>query len=320
MTSFANEYGKKDELKLSVVITTYDLNRYDDFQECVSEVIQQEYHSLEIILVSETDIVRKKIQEDFVHQNCVKHIHMNNGKNLATARNTGAKSATGDIVVFIDDDAVPEENWLSEIERGYKESSALGVGGQSLPLWVNSEVSWLPEEFYWLVGVTHRGFETEEKEVRNTFGCNISFVREVFLSLGGFDTEFGKDHGHNLQGEESEFCVRLQEVTGNGIYYVPTAKIRHKVYSEQTEFTWLIDRAFWQGVTKRFMRNKHKNSTGTEVSYVEFLLLQAMPNYISDIFSGKNFVLKIHKLIIFILLSLSTAFGFFFGGIYNKRL
>ena len=47
------------------------------------------------------------------------------------------------------------------------------------------------EEFYWLVGVMHRGFTDGLREVRNTFGSNISFRTDVFEILNGFDIEIG---------------------------------------------------------------------------------------------------------------------------------
>jgi hypothetical protein len=36
--------------------------------------------------------------------------------------------------------------------------------------WVAGKAEYIPEEFYFLIGVTHRGFPTKEREVRNTFG------------------------------------------------------------------------------------------------------------------------------------------------------
>ena len=51
--------------------------------------------------------------------------------------------------------------------------------------WVDGKADYIPEEFYFLIGVTHRGFPTEEREVINTFGANLSFKREAFLKLGG---------------------------------------------------------------------------------------------------------------------------------------
>jgi len=85
------------------------------------------------------------------------------------------------------------------------------------PAWVAGKPSFLPEEFYWLIGVTHRGFADGPGEVRNTFGSNISFRADVFAELGGFDVDIGGRKGDkNLQGGETELCARMREAYGQG--------------------------------------------------------------------------------------------------------
>lgn len=264
---------------ISVIITTYDLSRYDDFCECVDSVLAQTYNSFDIVLVTETDEVQTAVRRDYGADDRVTIEHLEDGGNLATARNAGAHAATGDVVAFIDDDCIAEQDWLAELARGYRDSSLDAVGGKATPIWTERTCWYLPEEFYWLVGATHAGFAEEEREVRNTFGCNISFRREAFLELGGFNPNLGKDHGHNLQGEETDLCARLRAERDSGLYYVPTAAVQHKVYLEQTRLRWLVDRAFWQGVTKAIVEDAADDATDEEWGFLGFLLGQAMPTY-----------------------------------------
>ena len=72
----------------------------------------------------------------------------------------------------------------------YSERGAIASGGRILPLWLNGKPGFLPPEYYWLIGATHKGFAEEMGDVRNTFGSNISFKTDVLRSLGGSDARW----------------------------------------------------------------------------------------------------------------------------------
>ena len=147
-----------------------------------------------------------------------------------------------------------------------------------VPEWVAGEPVFLPEEFYWLVGVTHHGFADGEGEVRNTFGSNVSFRRDVFLDLGGFDPAIGGRRGDaNLQGGETELCARMRVEYGRGVYYVPDAEVAHTVFAYRTDPGWLLDRAFWQGYSKRAMETLAPDAGGEETDFLGQLLTEFVP-------------------------------------------
>lgn len=110
---------------------------------------------------------------------------------LSASRNKGIKEAKGDVTAFFDDDAVADENWLEEIVRMYEKKEAIAAGGKLLPKWIAEKPNFLPEEYYWLIGATHKGFPEEVTEVRNTFGSNLSFKADVLKALNGFRGEMG---------------------------------------------------------------------------------------------------------------------------------
>jgi len=115
--------------------------------------------------------------------------HSPTATGLSAARNRGATVASGEIVAFTDADCTPAENWVAELVRCYVEHDAIAAGGPATPSWPADRPARVPHELDWLVGATHRGFTDENgiHEVRNTFGCNLSFRANVFDTLGGFD-------------------------------------------------------------------------------------------------------------------------------------
>jgi len=178
-----------------------------------------------------------------------------NEKNLGLSgsRNRGLVHAAGDIIAFFDDDAVADENWIEELVNMYRRMDAIAAGGCIMPLWLTDEPKCLPGEFYWLIGVTYKGFPEKVMEVRNTFGSNLSFRADVLKNLGGFRSEMGVKGKGQLQGEETEICERMRKKFGKGVMYNNKAIIHHKVFPERLRWRFLLNRAFWQGYSKRAM-------------------------------------------------------------------
>ncbi|SER82595.1 glucosyl-dolichyl phosphate glucuronosyltransferase [Natrinema salaciae] len=267
-------------MDVSVILCTYDPGTYDDFCEAATSVLEQTYDSVELVIVVDgVDAVYERVREDFGDRDDIV-IHCNDeNRGLLASRNRGVELASGDVVAFLDDDAVADEEWIEFLLEAYEGENAIAAGGKMTPRWVAGRPEFLPEEFYWLVGVTHRGFADGAGEVRNTFGSNISFRRDVFLNLGGFDTDIGGRKGDkNLQGGETELCARMQREYGRGVWYVPDAAVEHKVFEYRTDPKWLLERAFWQGYSKRAMETLVPDSSDEESAFLGTLLLDFVPH------------------------------------------
>lgn len=274
----------------------------------------QSYDDTEMVVVVDgTDEVRDRVVEDYGdHEDVVIHCNDEN-VGLLESRNTGAELASGDVVAFIDDDAVADKEWVAELVRGYEEQNALAVGGKMVGDWVAGQPSFLPKEFYWLVGVTHRGFADGEGWVRNTFGSNISFDRETFLELNGFDTEIGGRQGDaNLQAGETELCARLDAEYGEQVWYNPDAVVAHKVFEYRTEFWWMVDRAFWQGYSKRAMDTLVPESGRDEGEFLGDLVTEFIPGRVKELARSPSLV-AVSQLVMLIVFTGCVGGGYIYG-------
>ena len=287
------------------------MDRYEDLQEAVDSLLRQTYDDTEIVLVSDGNTtVCEQLHEDYGNRETVVVHCLDENRGLLGARNAGAEVANGDVVAFIDDDAIADEEWVEQLAEVYETKDVPAAGGKMTPAWVAGKPEFLPEEFYWLVGVTHRGFgptgDSElAGEVRNTFGSNISFRQDVFLNLGGFDTNIGGRQGDaNLQGGETELCARMCEEYGYGVYYNPQAEVSHKVFEYRTELGWLLDRAFWQGYSKRGMEEFVPESSGEESVFLRLLLIEFAPRRLLELISNPNRERLLQFLMLFILTAL----------------
>lgn len=301
-------------MKVSVVLCVYSMERYDDFREAADSVLAQTYDDIELVVVVDgTEAVYERALEEYGERDRVT-IHCNDENvGLLESRNTGAELASGEVVAFIDDDAVADARWIEELVRGYEEQDAIAVGGKMVPRWVAGKPDFLPEEFYWLVGVTHRGFAEGAGYVRNTNGSNISFRRDVFLDLGGFDTDIGGRKGDkNLQGGETELCARLANEYDEQVWYNPDAEVAHKVFEYRTDPKWLLDRAFWQGYSKRAMETLVSDSSDEETEFLGELLFQYFPDHVKRAGADRSSSEAI-KAVTLLLFTATVGFGYCYG-------
>jgi glycosyltransferase involved in cell wall biosynthesis len=301
-------------MKVSVVLCTYSSDRYDAFCDALRSLLSQSHEDVEVVVVVDSNNeVYERAVDDFGNQGSV--IIHNNEEHVGNLEsiNKGVELASGEVVANIDDDATADERWVEQLVSSYEEQDALAVGGRIEPDWVAGEAKHIPEEFYWLIGATHRGFREDAGEVRNTFGSNLSFKREVFEDLGGFRTEIGsEERDRKLQGGETELCARLHEEYGERVYYNPHALVFHKIFDYRTKRSWLLKRAFWQGFSKRGMEVLVPESGGQEWGFLSELLLSFIPSRLKGLVRSP----ALHKFDQFFMLFILTAavgFGYLYG-------
>lgn len=175
---------------------------------------------------------------------------------LAGARNTGSAAARGEIVVFLDDDAVPRADWLEELLMAFSDATVIGVGGSVIPRWMVGAPHWLPAEFLWVVGCSYRGQPPDSHEVRNPIGANMAFRRGVLSSVGGFTNGIGRASGGALGCEETEFAIRAVAATGGRVVLRQSAVVDHVVEAERTRFRYFVRRCWDEGRSKAMVSGR----------------------------------------------------------------
>lgn len=301
-------------MRVSVILCTYAPDMYDHFREATESVLIQTHSDVELVVVVDgNESVFNQVTIDFEGRDGVV-VHLNDrNRGLLESRNKGVELASGDVVAFMDDDAVADDQWVEQLVAAYETNDVLAVGGKMTADWRAGKPVFLPAEFYWLVGVTHRGFADGPGEVRNTFGSNLSFRRDVFLELGGFDAAIGGRKGDaNLQGGETELCARLRAEYGQGVWYAPDAEVAHKVFAYRTDLLWLLDRAFWQGYSKRAMETITPDSGGEESAFLQWLVMSYFPDHLKRT-AKRPSVETISQLLMLVVFTSTVGVGYLYG-------
>jgi glycosyltransferase involved in cell wall biosynthesis len=265
-------------MKVSVVVCTYSMERYGPFSEAVESALAQTHEPVEVVVVVDgNDDVFARVREDFGgEENVVLHCNDEN-RGISYSRTKGAELASGEIVAFIDDDATAEPDWVEKLVDVYENSDAIAVGGDVVPDWQVERPSFFPAEFYWLVGCVEPGFAEDGEEVRNTYGSNISYRREEFLEVGGYDPNTGRKGDKHLQAHEAPVGIRLLEEYGRGMVFTEDAVVHHKLFEYRGEFQWLLFRSFWQGYSKRVMDLLYPDAPDDKSAYLKQLLTYFVP-------------------------------------------
>ena len=300
-------------MKASVIICTYSMERFEDTIEVVNSILQQTYSNYEIIVSVDHNkevlvALKEKLPKSIIFA-------FNNGvRGLSDNRNAGMKKATGDIVLFIDDDAIADKLWLETIVSNYLDPEVVAVGGKLVPMWENNRPWWFAEELDWIVGCTYKGHPQDKREVRNLIGCNMSFRREVIESVGYFSTAVGRLNKVPLGCEETEYCVRVkQNYPNNKIVYEPRAIVYHKVAKQRERIKYVINRSYGEGISKKQVRKtfSKENVLASENNYLIFLLQQTLPKLFFNSIKFKKPVENTGKALVILGVIIATGIGYF---------
>lgn len=241
--------------QLSVVVTTFTHERLADVLDLLGSLKAQTYAPIEILFVGERepdlcDRVRRYADE---HGMANVTVLFNDGPpGLSEGRNVGLRRARGEIIAFLDDDAVAEPDWAEQMLRAFRETDAIGITGTVLPLWQGKNMSWLPEEFYWLISCSAWTGWQGRTEARSAYGVNMAFRREAFRVAGEFLNETGY---HMPMGEDLEFSLRVRARTGRRILFEPGPTVRHKVHGYRFTWRFIVRRSRQIGGSRRILHD-----------------------------------------------------------------
>jgi GT2 family glycosyltransferase len=199
-----------DAPRVSVVVCTY--NGAGTLDDCLSGLSHLTYPDYEVIVVDDgsTDA-----SAQIAARHPVRLIQTPN-RGLSAARNAGLAAATGEIVAYIDDDAVPDQDWLRYVAATLQETDHVGVGGPNLPPPGDGTVAACVANAPG--GPAH--VLVSDRVAEHIPGCNMAFRRSWLEAINGFDPRF------RVAGDDVDLCWRLQE-RGGTLGFHPAAQVWH---------------------------------------------------------------------------------------------
>ena len=207
-----------DSVRVSLVLPTLD--RPQAIYNLLRHVEHQTVAPHEIIIVDQSADLDERVASYAAVTPRVRH-HRIAERGLPNARNVGVGLATGDVVLFLDDDSIPDPDLIRFHAEAFGDRGVGGVGGRVLGGYDTGGTS--IGKFRESDGKVVRNFgATTRCEVDHLPGGNMSFRRDVFDRVGGFD----KTYGGTSIGEETDFCLRARRA-GVRFLFEPRACLEH---------------------------------------------------------------------------------------------
>lgn len=261
----------------SVIVCAYTHERWDDLTAAIGSALAQRETSEVVVVVDHEESLLQRVRQHFPQ---VRAIPNSRRRGLAGARNSGVAASRGEILAFLDDDAVAEDGWLSSMLAVLADPQVAVVGGKALPRWPSGHApAMLPPELLWVVGCTYHGQPEQRAEVRNIMGCSMLFRRAALEAIGGFDEATGRVGTIPLGGEETAACIRLRQMRPDSrIVFDPASIVRHRVTPQRATWAYLRRRSFGEGVSKAVLSRSlgAGDSLASESSYTVRILPRAV--------------------------------------------
>jgi glycosyltransferase involved in cell wall biosynthesis len=210
------------DVPVSVIINTLD--RRDSLERTLVALRDQRYSHFEVVVVDGPSVDgTAEMLRAFEGR---ARIAACPEANLGLSRNIGLQLAAGDIVAFIDDDAIPPPVWLELLVARYADSHISAAGGPvfDVPLdrleWQICTCTRLGVPNTDSTGPIERYQGPDADPFAYLAGCNMSFRRSALREIGGFNSVlmYGYD--------DVDVCCRLIDA-GHGIAYDDDAVVRH---------------------------------------------------------------------------------------------
>ncbi len=167
-----------------------------------------------------------------------------NKRGLINARITGVKSASYDIISFIDDDNWIESQWIDKVYSILKNNESLAAcGGSSEAVFEISPPDWFTDfSFYYAVGKQQKesGYVSIQKGYLWGAGLTVKKKAWNYLFENGFNNLLKGRTGKSLTaGEDSEICFALI-LTGWKLWYEDSLKLQHYIPAARLNLPYLM--------------------------------------------------------------------------------
>jgi O-antigen biosynthesis protein len=195
---------------ISVAVCSYNGAR--TIRETLEGLHRVQYPNFEVIVVNDgsTDETAAIAGE----YNC--RVITTENAGLSGARNTAMRAATGEIIAYLDDDAIPDPHWLYYLAATFRDGNYAAVGGPNIaPAFGNIVADCVDKAPGSPVHVL-----TTDEIAEHLPGCNLAIRKSRLEAVGGFDPTF------RVAGDDVDVCWRLQE-RGWVLGFSPGAMVLH---------------------------------------------------------------------------------------------
>ena len=257
-------------LRCSAIIVTY--NSGASIGPCLEALAGDDCEVVLVDNASHDETVARV--EEFVAWHPVHLVANPENLGFAAAVNQGARESSGDVLLVLNPDAIPEPGAVKALLRCLETTGAVAAGGalldddgqpargfafRRLPTLASLLCEVMLVNQLWPHNPVNRSYRrldadySQQQEVEQPAGACLAITRAAWESVGGFDEQF-----FPVWFEDVDLCKRLLEHSGK-IVYCPAARFRHSGGHSVGQLPFRDKQMFWYGNMLRYAR-KHFSS------------------------------------------------------------
>lgn len=227
-------------MKISILICTYNRAKY--IYNLLESLAKNTFpkSDFEILIVDNncTDSTRDECQRFAQnHPEIAFRYIVEERQGLSFARNAAIKNAAHEIVIFVDDDATVNADYIATFADFFAQNpNIFAAGGRILPDYETAEPDWMCRYTRALL-TAHLDLGDREKPFpRGKFpgGGNSAFRKAVFNQIGDFNTDLGRKGASLASAEEKDIFAKMRQRKMQ-IFYLPNAILFHKIPQSKLE-------------------------------------------------------------------------------------
>lgn len=204
----------------------------------------------------------------------------------AKARNIGFEHSAGDIIIFLDSDCVPPDNWIEEMARPLNKK----IAGCNCGYKVKNKESMIARYIDYEIAKRHEKLIGKSIDTIGTYSA--SFIKSVFNEVGGFDTKYKV-----ASGEDFDFAFNVKKMGYDLVFTDKTFVYHHHPDTLKKYLKQQFGRGYWR--VGMYLGNIDKITKGD--SYTGY---EAQVQFILSVFALLSIPIGVFNLIITI-----TGFG-----------
>lgn len=274
-------------MKASIVLATKD--RGPAIGETIHSLVRLDFPASEYEIIIVDNLSSPANQQELIryralHTDLVHYVR-EESLGLSIARNCGIRHSKGDIIAFLDDDAVAPEYWLKNLVKAFDHApDVFAVGSKVVPIFVTPPPPWLTKRLGLYISNFDKGNQILTLHYNEyPRGTNMAFRREAFERCGCFSDSFGRKGDSLMSYEEIELCYRIEKA-GYTVLYTPDAEVQHLIRGDRLNEEWFRSRFYWQGRSEGLFDAIHRSRMRTLMMfYIHLALSIIRPDHYSSL-------------------------------------
>lgn len=235
---------------LTVIICTYNREKYirNLLESIAANTLPKDQYEILLVENNCTDNTHGVCQQFSAEHPEVNFRCVNEAEQgLSAARNRGIREAKGELLVYVDDDALVDDHYLMDFVTCFEQQpNVMAAGGPIEPLYETEEPAWMTSYTKALL-CAWMNYGTEQRHYpsgRFPGGGNSAFRKEVFDKVGFFNTELGRKGGSLVASEEKDIFDKMHAL-GMEVVYLPGPVLHHIIPQAKLEKDY-FDRVTYQ--------------------------------------------------------------------------